>query len=344
MSRFGWEFQYFDPVTRFFEAKTNVADIYSSSTPVNQRGYYPYLMNALLGSKYPNTGSDVASTNDQGSDLIRLFDFMETPSPYVGAERWYKADANLATQAYGENFRPPFNRLSRFRDPGRININTIVEPEVLDALVSALGNPQDGTNFPVMNNLWSRFITSRRGYGPVDTTGNPNMFLQNSTTPTPSFFSNPFRPADTFDLMPTQQLKQQTDRPVHATLLRRDPATTTKCLWDQEFNAPQADDYRNTDRNAYFRMQSYSKLSNMVSYNSNTFAVWVTMGYFEVEPVQIDEAHPDGFALGQELGLDDGSNRRHRAFYLIDRSIPAAYEPGRVNNATNCVLLRRYVE
>jgi hypothetical protein len=68
------------------------------------------------------------------------------------------------------------------------------------------------------------------------------------------------------------------------------------------------------------------------------------MGYFEVEPVQIDEAHPDGFALGQELGLDDGSNRRHRAFYLIDRSIPAAYEPGRVNNATNCVLLRRYVE
>jgi hypothetical protein len=141
--------------------------------------------------------------------------------------------------------------------------------------------------------------------------------------------------------MPRNNMKRE--RPVEASLLRPDPADPTKCLWDQIHDDPD-DEHRNTDRNAFFRLQPYTKLSNMVSYNSNTFAVWMTLGYFEVEPVAIDAAHPDGFSLGQELGLDDGSQKRHRAFYIIDRSIPVGYEAGRRHNSENCILLRRHVE
>jgi hypothetical protein len=83
----------------------------------------------------------------------------------------------------------------------------------------------------------------------------------------------------------------------------------------------------------------------MLSTNSNTFAVWVTVGYFEVtpNPTGMDVAHPDGWQLGSEM-LFEGQVRRPRAFYLIDRSIPVAFEPGQVHNIGKCVLQRRYID
>jgi hypothetical protein len=41
---------------------------------------------------------------------------------------------------------------------------------------------------------------------------------------------------------------------------------------------------------------------------------------------------------------DPDSVRYHRAFYVIDRSIPVAHEPGRDHNVWDAVLLRRIVE
>jgi hypothetical protein len=79
---------------------------------------------------------------------------------------------------------------------------------------------------------------------------------------------------------------------------------------------------------------------------SNCYAVWVTVGYFEVEerPGGADAAHPDGFMLGQELDTDFGKAQRHRGFFLIDRSIPVGFIPGLKLNTDNCVLLRRQVD
>jgi hypothetical protein len=48
--------------------------------------------------------------------------------------------------------------------------------------------------------------------------------------------------------------------------------------------------------------------------------------------------------LGQELGLDTGEVQRHRAYYVIDRSIPVAFQPGENHNVDQCVLLRRFIE
>jgi hypothetical protein len=104
--------------------------------------------------------------------------------------------------------------------------------------------------------------------------------------------------------------------------------------------------YQNQDRNSFFRYHGPARLSNLVSNHSNVFAVWVTVGYFEVEanPSGIDVGHPDGLRLGPELGTDAGAIKRHRGFYIIDRSVPVAFEPGENHNVDHCILLRRFIE
>ena len=106
------------------------------------------------------------------------------------------------------------------------------------------------------------------------------------------------------------------------------------------------------NRNPYFRYQPLQKLGNIVTTNSNCFAVWITIGYFEVSEHRptnasgtvFDAAHPDGYSLGQEVGIDSGEVTRHRGFYLIDRSIPVGFMPGSRLNTDDCVLVRRLIE
>jgi hypothetical protein len=74
------------------------------------------------------------------------------------------------------------------------------------------------------------------------------------------------------------------------------------------------------------------------------YAIWVTVGYFEVEQSTVSPGRPDGYALGQEIGIDTGNVKWHRFFAIIDRSIPVAYEPGKRHNTDKMVLLRRYIE
>jgi len=102
--------------------------------------------------------------------------------------------------------------------------------------------------------------------------------------------------------------------------------------------------YHDIRRNPYFRYQALQKLGNTFTAHSNCFAVWMTMGYFEVEQGNVDAAHPDGLRLGQEIGADSGEIVRNRAFYIIDRSVPVGHAPGQKLNAENCILLRRMIE
>ena len=51
-----------------------------------------------------------------------------------------------------------------------------------------------------------------------------------------------------------------------------------------------------------------------------------------------------GYELGPELGSDTGEIRRHRAFAIIDRSIPVGFRRGEDLNVENTILLRRFIE
>ncbi len=85
------------------------------------------------------------------------------------------------------------------------------------------------------------------------------------------------------------------------------------------------------------------RLSNLVTTRSNVYAIWITMGLFEVN---IENNGSGVFVerLGQEAGRETGNVKRHRAFYIVDRSIPVAFQPGENHNVDQAILLRRIIE
>ena len=98
------------------------------------------------------------------------------------------------------------------------------------------------------------------------------------------------------------------------------------------------------DRNPYFRYQALARLANLTTTRSNVYAIWITVGYFQVTPCNADAGHLDGYQLGPELGSDTGEIERHRAFYIYDRTIPVGFVRGQDTNVEKGLLLRRYIE
>jgi hypothetical protein len=90
-----------------------------------------------------------------------------------------------------------------------------------------------------------------------------------------------------------------------------------------------------TPNNSFTQYYPAARLANLTTDRSNVFAVRVVLGYFEFDSLT---------GIGQEYGAEQGRAQRHRAFYLIDRSIPVAYEWGKDNNTDNCILVRRIIE
>jgi hypothetical protein len=132
------------------------------------------------------------------------------------------------------------------------------------------------------------------------------------------------------------------------------------------------------ERNPYKMYQPMTRLGNLVTTRSNVYAIWVTVGYFEVErapdfadadvqrrfggdgswtpttanpnPASVraralyDRVYPDGYTLGEELGTDTGNTNRQRAFYIIDRTEPVGFKPGEDLNADKMIRVRRRIE
>jgi hypothetical protein len=124
-------------------------------------------------------------------------------------------------------------------------------------------------------------------------------------------------------------------------------------------------------RNPAQQLQPLTRIENLTTTRSGVFAVWVTVGYFEVtrapsfdqneggvrdkflnqaggDPVRAlalyNTVYPDGYQFGRELGSDTGEVERHRGFYMIDRTRPVAFKPGEDVNVNEAILLRRRIE
>ncbi|MDA1055707.1 MAG: hypothetical protein O3C40_35375 [Planctomycetota bacterium] len=273
--------------------------------------HYPHLLNFFDN----RTGS-------VGAHFYRVFEYLGVPSRFIGTETWL----NKTTFANGvgtDNFHPPFNRIPAFREPGRVNPNTIYD----DRAWRALSGLTDTTDFATPDELaWS---DSRRGYG----TAGSGIISINDAYPT--IFANPLRSSGSGRLVP---LATMVRADIDCTLLRSNLITPSgpAASGQPNFATTSGGTHIDPDRNPYFRYQSIQRLSNLVTPRSNVYAVWITVGMFEVDPVS--------GGLGQEIGSETGEVQRHRAFYMIDRSIPVAYEPGENHNVDRAILVRRFVE
>jgi hypothetical protein len=306
--------------------------------PVNQDLPVGYLPNMFRGKV-----TKTSTPTDSPGHLFRIFDYLETPSPYVDSNKFLNPTAFGRSLASGlqnsveDLLRPPFNRISNFRDPGRININTMFDVDTGgdNAILEAVFK-----QYPYLDTAAFRemVLLSRRGY---DSGTGTQMYQFDSNQP--SLFKNPFRSADLADMMPLPSMRQ--DNPVQATFLRSG-LTSFSAETRPLFSDGSTDAHNASDRNPYFRYAPLQKVSNVFTTNSNCYAIWITVGYFEAEwntagPTNV---YPDGYRLGAEMGADSGEIKRHRAFYIVDRSIPVGFEPGEDHNVDKCVLLRRIIE
>lgn len=322
-------------------------DAYTPQPTSDATFRYPYghLLNFFEYSRKANSGSYI-----HGPDFYRVLEMLRTRSPFVGTNTILQPTVFAGSGEGTAGLHPPFNMVSNYRDPGRVNVNTIYSQEIWEAIRNGHALPPYGGVF-----------TSRRGFN--DPSGVlqgllPNNDVLRAKDTVPTFFANPFRAPGAGPLVPLPGVTEaEVDRESVDVYLTRSagagggppagpPLMTFPAL--QQLTA----DYNNARRNPYFRYAGMQRLSNLLTTRSNVYAVWITVGYFEVEPApqgtmtpqQYQQRYPDGYRLVSESGSETGEVERHRAFYIIDRSIPVAFEPGENHNVDQAVRLRRFIE
>lgn len=246
--------------------------------------------------------------------LYRIFDYLEVPSRFVGTEQVLNR-SNFDTA--------PFNYLSRYRVPGKININTVANGKVWNGLMRQFG----GDSFD----------------GGV-TFGNYSMTLGlNSTTSAPKVF----KPAHA-----ARYTSSAPEDPIEGSLYRKRESNSMP-LFDYKPANELA--FNNTERSPYFRNQMRQRLGNLITTQSNVYAIWITIGYFEYDPTEQDPAVAssnygatpdldDSNDHESEVGYDMGLIKRSRAFYIFDRSIPMGFEPGKNHNVDRGILAKSIIE
>ena len=228
-----------------------------------------------------------------------------------------------------------FTGISTYREPGRINLNTLYSHNVWqridELLVRMRGQHRSGTCFCKADADTMRLWPANAATLVIDAdlshrvcAAIPLPHGQRLVPPT----ANPGQ-------------RSRTTRSTPRCLRRFAEQSDTRCS-----SSRQPTRYDNTTRNPYFRYQGMQRLGNLVTTRSNVYAVWITVGYFEVtpNPAGVDAQHRDGYQLGPELGIDTGEVKRHRAFYMFDRTIPVGFQRGEDLNVEKAVLLKRFIE
>ncbi|MCA9174741.1 MAG: hypothetical protein KDB14_09685 [Planctomycetales bacterium] len=310
---------------------------------------YSHLFNFHLGS---DVFEDTTVPTSKSLNLFRIFDFVHTPSRFVDTKKWLNptgTDTAVAFTPFPLGLRPPYNRLLEFREPGKINLNTLY---LTDAT-----NTQSHAWRAIMNRFAEWRGAPNLGAMLISRQGFATTFVDQDMPYLPTRFANPFRSAMAARHMPpiTSFGVSLMQSEVDASMFRRVPDASYPPATPEQtplFHVGNPGN-RDVNRHAAFAYEGIQRLDNLVTHRSNVYAMWVTVGYFEVEknPLGVnpalngvDSGHPDGYRLLRELGSDTGEIKRHRAFYIIDRSIPVGYQAGQNHNVDDAILLQRIIE
>ena len=283
--------------------------------------------------------TDFNQLPDLSNRLGRILDFLEVPNKFAGDN--YIVNNNPLVEGapldiegdYAHRpvtvptsgppvispmdvaFYAPFNYVPSFRSPGKINLNTIFHQEVWDALLGE-SVPRGMTGYAGFGGPdFFAFITDRQGTTMNAFTDAENFYATGS--------AGEYIPPANIGTSPLL-MGVFTARAGGQVGLMRDTLENSS-----------AEDHADGSRNSYFNNEIRRRLGNLTTCRSSVFAIWITIGYFEV----------DSFGrLGSELGSDEGAPKRNRAFYMYDRSIPVAFEPGSNHNVDRGILLKSIIE
>ncbi len=189
------------------------------------------------------------------------------------------------------------------RLPGKVNINTIWNSAIFQSICDANANGSNYfTSVGLPASAWASLSSMRTPGGttlsqndqpfwglglPIDNTGS----LQFPLSQYPNGFG------------------------VENTILRHTAATV-----HTTYQGPSVKITDNTlQTHPYLKNEMLNKIYNNLTTRSNTFAVWMTVGYFEVvNPGPFNDTNRP--ILGQELGINEGTNVRHKFFAVVDRT------------------------
>ena len=266
----------------------------------------------------------------------------------------------------GPGLASPSNLLPTYVTAGKVNLNTV--SELVSGDVPALKAIENNFLSPAQrlaqaDPIQSQFIAARRGFA-LPTTGDSSFFtgvsFSNSGTlgvandamnvHYPTQFAGAFRPASTANIAPYVPNPEASARlrgkfGVETTLARSltpyappIPTNLAATATDINSQAPMFADTSATNlatQNAFIRNQQAMRLPNLITNQSNVFAVWITVSLYEYDPIT-------GF--GNEYLDDLGEPKRERYFYIIDRSLPVGFKPGENLNTDRTILLHRKLD
>jgi hypothetical protein len=313
----------------------------------------------------PNGGG--GSDNDRGYTLIASgSDPAEFPAIH---QRFLNSEVAPFTGILrGPTLLAPFNRLPSFVAAGKINLNTISmqrngQSEALKAIEYNFLNDQQRINGN--DPLATPFFETRRGFsfispeparlstfmvGTPYATNIASSDMQHLHAQYPTQFGGAYRPSIVSNFYPrvidpgvNAQLRSRFG--VESTLLRSvtsgrgnasTPRTAAQMLYTPDpvrgVNMIPPVELSDVTRNAFSRYQRATRLPNLVTNQSNVFAVWVTVSHFEFDPIT-------GF--GREYTDQAGKTKRERAFFIVDRTVPVGFVPGEDLNSMNTILTKR---
>lgn len=307
---------------------------------------------------------------------IGLLEFLRVPDRYADTDTWIDpAVADTLSKLSGTPmYLPPHNYMSEFREPGKINANTIANDLVWDAINS--GHPSasymdEGTDGDfVPSEDWPINATNTSGNGNwyrdanEDTNGNTRLDLNDDRNNNNKQelgrktlsgsrrgweITNGSSSLGNFDYIlnrlgvtqgalwfskPFQSSLEDTEK----SLLYRSNgsnASNRDLLFSSKVHISdtvKARPYADSERNPYHRYRGINRLSNLLTTRSNVYAVWMTVGFFEIDSNQ---------KLGPELGIENGEPQRSKSFMIIDRSLPLGYKKGINLNVQDAIIHQR---
>ena len=248
-------------------------------------------LNGAAGAQTLTNAGNGAGWFDDSLRIYRLFEYVQTAPIAQGAT-------------------------SNGRLAGKININTVWDPEVFQALcdMQAAGYYYTATD---VANTWSR-LQAMRNVQPFLSVADTAFGAKSTQYPNPPFVWNYYPTAGSAAQTTTGTGTQDT---FFATADGSNgPTATGPRLFQKMASATDANGHTyytdpNPTDNPYFKSLLMSKIFNNVTVRSNVFAVWLTVGYFEVID---DTTRP--VKLGAEIGRSENKHVRHRMFSIIDRT------------------------